>query len=190
VAIYKKTSKFLDIAFTANEGEFHWVIYPDLAGAYQYFVNAALPVLGEFRTLWRLDNTTFFNGKTNIKDGPLPTFAEINSSVSVQDETWVTPDGRYLTKYDWTDFIRDADYYGVYGKSFGSWYINVGKDDYNGNQLKQELMVHRESQTGDVVQLNMLHGTHFMASSSDAFEVGKIWGPWLWYLVSSMYAAL
>jgi rhamnogalacturonan endolyase len=43
-------------------------------------------------------------------------------------------------------------------------------------------MVHRESATGDVVQLNMLHGTHFMASSADAFEVGKTWGPWLWYL--------
>lgn len=42
--------------------------------------------------------------------------------------------------------------------------------------------MHRESATGDVVQLNMLHGTHFMASSSDAFEVGKVWGPWLWYL--------
>lgn len=43
-------------------------------------------------------------------------------------------------------------------------------------------MVHRESSTGDAVQLNMLHGTHFMASSADVFEAGKVWGPWLWYL--------
>lgn len=63
-------------------------------------------------------------------------------------------------------------------------YINPGKDYYNGNHLKQELMVHRESSTGDVVQLNMIHGTHFMVSSSDVFPVGKMWGPWLWYLVS------
>lgn len=43
--------------------------------------------------------------------------------------------------------------------------------------------VHRESQTGDAVQLNMIHGTHFQASSNDAFPDGKLWGPWLWYLV-------
>lgn len=49
--------------------------------------------------------------------------------------------------------------------------------------MKQELLLHRESRTGDVVLLNMLHGTHFMASSNDYFEVGKTWGPWLWYLV-------
>lgn len=59
---------------------------------------------------------------------------------------------------------------------------NPGKDYYNGNHLKQELMIHRESQTGDAVQLNMIHGTHFQASASDAFAVGKTWGPWLWYL--------
>lgn len=46
--------------------------------------------------------------------------------------------------------------------------------------------MHRESSTGDVVQLNMLHGTHFMASASDYFDVGKIWGPWLWYLVNQL----
>jgi rhamnogalacturonan endolyase len=28
----------------------------------------------------------------------------------------------------------------------------------------------------------MLHGTHYQALSSDAFRVGKTWGPWLWYL--------
>lgn len=43
-------------------------------------------------------------------------------------------------------------------------------------------MVHRESSTGDVVMLNMLHDTHFQASASDDFPAGKTWGPWLWYL--------
>ncbi|KAH1316660.1 hypothetical protein LV164_008050 [Aspergillus fumigatus] len=173
---------FLDIQFTAKEGDFHWVIFEDLVGAYQYFVNHALPTLGEFRTLWRLDNTSFPNGRTNIKDGALPTLAEIASGTKVQDETWQLADGSYITKYDWTAWIRDQDYYGVYGEEFGSWYINPGKDYYNGNHLKQELMVHRESSTGDAVQLNMIHGTHFMVSSNDVFPDGKVWGPWLWYL--------
>lgn len=35
------------------------------------------------------------------------------------------------------------------------------------------------------MQLNVVHGTHFQASSSDAFPDGKIFGPWLWYLVSA-----
>lgn len=175
---------YIDVSFTANEGEMHWVIFDDLAGAYQYFVNRALPVLGEFRTLFRLDNTTFTHGRTNIKDEELPPFdLYFPPSVKVQDETWQLPNGTYITKYDFSDFIKTVDYFGVYGKDFGSWYIHPRTKDYiNGDQLKQELMVHRESSTGDVVQLNMIHGTHFQASSSDAFPDGKIWGPWLWYL--------
>lgn len=175
---------FIDVAFTANEGDFHWVIFAGLPGAYQYFVNAALPDgLGEFRTLWRLDNTTFTYGRNNIKDWPLPPLADYLPENKVQDETWLSPNGTgYITKYDFSAFLRDQTAYGVHGDGFGSWYINAGKDYYNGNHLKQELMVHRESSTGDVVQLNMIHGTHFMASSNDDFPVGKLWGPWLWYL--------
>ncbi|KAI0544502.1 rhamnogalacturonate lyase [Xylaria curta] len=174
---------YIDVVFTADEGEMHWVIFSGLAGAYQYFVNRALPVLGEFRTLWRLDNTTFPRGKTDLRDEALPPLSDYIAANKVQDETWLSPDGNgYITKYDFTAWVRTQLYYGVYGDSFGSWYINPGKDYYNGNHLKQELMVHRESATGDAVQLNMIHGTHFMASSSDVFPDGKMWGPWLWYL--------
>lgn len=161
----------------------HWVIVSGLAGAYQYFVNHNLPTLGEFRTLWRLDNTTFPKGKTDLRDEDLPPLDEYLPENKVQDETWLNPDGSgYITKYDFTSWIRTQTYYGVYGDSFGSWYINAGKDYYNGNHLKQELMVHRESSTGDAVQLNMIHGTHFQVSASDVFPDGKTWGPWLWYL--------
>jgi len=135
------------VRFTAKEGDFHWVIYDDLAGAYQYFVNHALPVLGEFRTLWRLDNETFPKGRTNAKDDILPPLSEYAASTNVQDETWQKPDGSFLTKYDWSAFIREVDYYGVYGDEFGSWYLNPGKDYYNGDPLKQELMVCCRSRT-------------------------------------------
>lgn len=177
-------SRYIDVKFTdPGVGDMHWIIYSGLPGAYQYFVNHNLPVLGEFRTLWRLDNETFTYGKTNIKDELLPELKDYLPENKVQDETWLKPDGSgYITKYDFTAFIRTQQYYGVYGPGFGSWYINAGKEYYNGNQLKQELMVHRESSTGDTVQLNMVHGTHFMVSSADVFPDGKIWGPWLWYL--------
>ncbi|KAF2087068.1 polysaccharide lyase family 4 protein [Saccharata proteae CBS 121410] len=180
--IYASGDDYIDVRFNATEGEMHWVIYEDLAGAYQYFVNHGLPVLGVFRTLVRLDNQTFTHGRTNIKDEALPPLSDILSGTKVQDETWLTANGTYITKYDWSDFIRTVDYYGVYGEEFGSWYIRPGTDYFNGDHLKQELMVHRESSTGDAVQLNVVHGTHFMASSSDAFPDGKVFGPWLWYL--------
>ncbi|KAH8647830.1 polysaccharide lyase family 4 protein [Xylariales sp. PMI_506] len=176
-------SKYIDIKFTAAEGDFHWVVFSGLAGAYQYFVNHNLPVCGEFRTLWRLNNQTFLNGSTDIKDEALPLLSEYLPQNKVQDETWLNPDGvGYITKYDWQSFVRTQTAYGVYGEGFGSWFINPGKDYYNGDHLKQELMVHRESSTGDVVQLNMIHGTHFMVSASDFFPDNKTWGPWLWYL--------
>ncbi|KZV60869.1 polysaccharide lyase family 4 protein [Peniophora sp. CONT] len=173
---------YIDVSFSAANGDMHWVIFDDLSGAYQYFVVRDLPVLGEFRTLLRLDNETFPNGRTNIKDGPLPPFALYGNATKVQDETWQLANGTYLTKYDWSDFIRGVDFYGLYGDGFGSWYIRPGEDYFNGNHLKQELMVHRESLTGDAVQLNMVHGTHFTASSADIFPAGKVFGPWLWYL--------
>jgi rhamnogalacturonan endolyase len=119
----------------------HWVIYDNLPGAYQYVINHALPTLGEFRTLWRLDNVSFPNGYTNIKDGVLPPLSEYKISTNVQDETWQTPEGTFLTKYDWAAFLREQIYYGLYGSEVGSWYINPGKDYYNSNHLKQELMV-------------------------------------------------
>ncbi|KAF2261475.1 rhamnogalacturonate lyase-like protein [Lojkania enalia] len=181
-AIVESGSDYINVKFTAKEVDFHWVIYDDLAGAYQYAINHALPVLGEFRTLWRLDNTSFPNGKTNIKDGVLPPLDEYVTATNVQDETWQKADGSFLTKYDWSAFVREQEYYGVYGNEVGSWYINPGKDYYNGDHLKQELMIHRESRTGDAVQLNMIHGTHYQAVSSDVFADGKTWGPWLWYL--------
>lgn len=163
----------------------HWVIFSGLPGAYQYFVNRALPDLGEFRTLWRLDNTTFTHGRNNILDQELPPLSDYLPECKVQDETWLSPDGEgYITKYDFSAFVREQTAYGVYGPGFGSWYINAGKDYYNGNHLKQELTVHRESLTGDAVLLNMVHGTHFMASLVEELPEGKMWGPWLWYLVS------
>jgi rhamnogalacturonan endolyase len=198
--VHKKTDDYTDIVFLAKEGDIHWVLTPTLAGAYQYFVNRALPKLGEFRTLWRLDNSTFTNGYTIENDKPLPPLKDFRASTKVQDETWQRDNGSFITKYDLSTFLPavegDLTYWGVYGKSpnaasgtpegIGSWYIHGGKDYLNGDHLKQELMVHRESITGDAVQLNMIHGTHYQAYSNDAFPIEKIWGPWLWYLVSCL----
>lgn len=146
---------FIDVKFAASEGDLHWVVFSGLAGAYQYFVNHALPNLGEFRTLWRLDNTTFTNGKTDRRDEALPPLSDYISTNYVQDSTWLKPDGSgYITKYDFSSWIRTQTYYGVYGDSFGSWYIHPGKDYYNGNHLKQELFVSPHNARDYVVMLS------------------------------------
>ena len=125
--------------FSAPEGDFHWVLTPELHGAYQYFVNRALPVLGEFRTLWRLDNRTFTHGWTVERDEPLVTFADVVAAKPVKDGTLQRANGSYITKYDLSTFMANTEgnstllYWGVYGvmpstrQGIGSWYIHAGK---------------------------------------------------------------
>ncbi|KAK6856949.1 hypothetical protein PG995_007136 [Apiospora arundinis] len=149
---------YLDIKFTAREGDMHWVIFSGLAGAYQYFVNRDLPVLGEFRTLWRLDNATFTHGKTDLRDEALPPSATTD------------PRTRSRTRHG-SSLTATADISPSTTCRAGS-----------GRSRITESMIHRESKTGDAVQLNMIHGTHFQVSAVDEFPEGKMWGPWLWYL--------
>lgn len=76
-----------------------------------------------------------------MKDQPLPDFALYANATKVQDETWELANGTFITKYDFSDFVRDRDFYGVYGPEVGSWYIHPGTDYYNSNHLSQTLTV-------------------------------------------------
>ncbi|KAJ0161309.1 Rhamnogalacturonate lyase [Colletotrichum tanaceti] len=174
---------YIDVSFSAAAGDFHWVIFDDLAGAYQYFVNRALPDISILRTLWRLAPDLFPNGRTHLRDEPLPDFSLYAGAANVQDETWQLADGSFVTKYDWSNAVRDRDFYGVYGPEAGSWYIHPSTEYYNSDHLSQTLTVHRESKTGDAVQLNVVQDTsHFRVGQKVAQPEGKVWGPWLWYL--------
>ncbi|KAI4740118.1 hypothetical protein E4T50_09434 [Aureobasidium sp. EXF-12298] len=183
-SIVNKDDAFIDVSFVSEKGDLHWVIHDDLAGSYQYFVNRALGDISILRSLFRLDPDRFPNGRTYLKDEPLPSFAAIQNATKVQDETFETSNGTYITKYDWANYARDRDFHGVYGRpSTGSWYIHPSTDYSSGNHLKQTLTVHRESSTGDAVQLNVVQDTsHFQTQVTTSQPVGKIWGPWLWYL--------
>ncbi|KAF4814477.1 Rhamnogalacturonate lyase [Colletotrichum siamense] len=173
---------YLDIYFETQAGEQHWVIFEGQHGAYQYFITSGMRDPGEFRSIWRLDNQTFTHGHTSARDQVLPTLDETLSGEFVFDSTYKLPNGTYITKYDFTDFIHNFDYYGVYGNGVGSWYIHGGKDYFNGDHLRQELAIHRELQTGDVAQLNMIQGGHFFSSRNITLIERKMYGPWLWYL--------
>ncbi|KAF3350912.1 hypothetical protein VD0002_g1294 [Verticillium dahliae] len=181
--IAARGTHFIDVSFTAPAGDLHWVIFDDLSGAYQYFVNRALPNISILRTLWRLAPEHFTHGRTHLKDEPLPDFDLYAKSTNVQDETWQLADGSYITKYDWSNAVRDRDFYGVYGSRVGSWWIHPSTEYYNSDHLSQTLTVHRESKTGDAVQLNVVQDTsHFRVGQKTTQPVGKVWGPWLWYL--------
>ncbi|KAF2709071.1 polysaccharide lyase family 4 protein [Pleomassaria siparia CBS 279.74] len=182
-SIVSNTSDYIDVAFSASLGDLHWVIYPELAGAYQYFVNKALPDLSILRTLWRLDPDRFTHGYNTNKNDKLPDFSLYANATKIQDETFLFPDGSYVTKYDFANYVRERDFVGVYGDKTGSWYIHPTYEYQPGNHLSQTLTVHRESKTGDAVQLNVVQDTsHFRVGNKTPQPVGKIWGPWLWYL--------
>ncbi|KAI5203256.1 polysaccharide lyase family 4 protein [Aureobasidium subglaciale EXF-2481] len=182
-SIVNEGDNFIDVGFVSDQGDFHWVIYDDLAGSYQYFVNRALGDVSILRSLFRLDPGRFPNGRTYLKDEPLPSFQAIKDATKVQDETFETANGTYITKYDWSNYVRERDFNGVYGPSTGSWYIHPSTDYFSGDHLKQTLTVHRESSTGDAVQLNVVQDTsHFQTQVTTTQPDGKIWGPWLWYL--------
>ncbi|KAF4468420.1 rhamnogalacturonate lyase [Fusarium albosuccineum] len=178
-----KGTHFIDVSFESAAGDLHWVIFDDLSGAYQYFVNRALPDISILRTLWRLSPEYFTHGRTHLKDEPLPDFDLYKTATNVQDETWQLADGSYITKYDWSNAVRNRDFYGVYGSKVGSWWIHPSTEYYNSDHLSQTLTVHRESKTGDAVQLNVVQDTsHFRVGLKTPQPVGKVWGPWLWYL--------
>ncbi|TDZ16818.1 Rhamnogalacturonate lyase [Colletotrichum orbiculare MAFF 240422] len=181
--IASRGTNYIDVSFTAAAGDFHWVIFDDLTGAYQYFVNRALPDISILRTLWRLAPEYFPSGRTHLKDEPLPDIALYANATNVQDETWQLADGSFITKYDWSNAVRDRDFYGIYGPKAGSWYIHPSTEYYNSDHLSQTLTIHRESKTGDSVQLNVVQDTsHFRVGEKVPQPAGKVWGPWLWYL--------
>ncbi|KAK8050992.1 polysaccharide lyase family 4 protein [Apiospora rasikravindrae] len=183
-AITSQGKDYIDVGFSCEEGELHWVIFDGLAGAYQYFINRALPDLSILRTLWRLDPKLLLNGRTYLRDEPLPDFGLYQNATKVQDETWQLANGSFITKYDFSDYVRERDFYGIYGPNVGSWYIHPGTDYYISDHLSQTLTVCTSRVChGDSVQLNVVQDTsHFRVGEKVAQPAGKIWGPWLWYL--------
>ncbi len=188
-AIYKQADDFMDVAYTSDVGVWHIVLAKNINGFYSYFVNSGLPSpLGEFRTVCQIDGDTFRYGRTSRKVGELPTYPDDYSGTKVQDETWELSNGSYITKYDWSSRIQEEQVYGVYGDNIGMWVISPSTDYYNGDNQKQELMLHTSGSNGNTVLLNMLHGTHYAADISDTVPTGKMWGPWLWYFNEGSYS--
>lgn len=156
--VIEQSDSMIHVAFDSYLATVHYILFGGLDGHYQYVINNNLGNQGEVRSLYRFDPTLFTMGRTNIKNAPLPLLADIQVGYKVEDETWQRRNGSYITKYDFSCFVRGLDYHGVYGEDVGAYVIAPGKDYYIGDHLKQELMLHRESTKGDAVLLHMYHG--------------------------------
>ena len=163
--ILTQTDQMIHVRFPSYFADIYYVLFQGLAGHYQYVVGQNLGEQGEVRSLYRFDPLQFTWGRTDIKNSPLPSIEDINVGYKVEDETWERRNGSYITKYDFSAYVRGLDFHGVYGDDVGAYVVAPSKDYYIGDQLKQELMLHRESATNDAVLLHMYHGERLSPST-------------------------
>ena len=174
------TPEMADIAYISSWGELHYVVRSGVSGLYSYFVATGIGNVGEFRTLYRVDGSIFRNGYNAERTGTFPTLSDIQQSQVLQNETFKLTNGQVYTKYDWATYMADDHVHGMFGSGYGVWMISPSHEYFNGGPMKQELMVHVESATGDGVVLNMLSAGHF-GTPAVTIPPGKIYGPWLVY---------
>jgi rhamnogalacturonan endolyase len=185
--VVASTPAMADIAYVSSWGELHYVTRAGVSGLYSYFVATGIGTVGEFRTLYRVDGSIFRNGFNAERSGSFPTLAQIKAATVLQNETFRLSDGTVYTKYDMASYVGQDHVHGVFGSGAGVWLIPASREYYNGGPMKQELMVHVESATGDGVVLNMLAATHF-GNPNVAIPSGKVFGPWLVYFNSGTSA--
>ena len=182
LVVVTNTSTMADIAYVSSMGELHYVMRDGVNGFYSYFVTGNMGgAVAEFRTLYRVDPSLFPNDFNMVRSGTPPTLAQIQAATVIEDSTYQLADGSIYTKYDYCDYVVNDRVHGVYGSNYGLWVIPVSTEALNGGPMKQELMVHVESNTGDATALNMLSASHFSAPAV-TIPSGKIFGPWLVYL--------
>src|SRR5450432_2568776 len=178
--VVTNTPEMADIAYISSWGELHYVVRTGVSGLYSYFVATGIGNIGEFRTIYRVDGSIFRNGYNSERSGPFPTLAQIQQSTVLQNETFKLANGTVYTKYDWASYVANDKVHGVYGSGYGVWMLPASQEYIEGGPMKQELMVHVESASGDGTVLNMLVGAHF-GTPSVTVPSGKLYGPWLLY---------
>ncbi|WP_410811669.1 polysaccharide lyase family protein [Micromonospora sp. 067-2] len=181
LTVVTNTIQLADIAYVGPRGEQHYVMRSGVNGIYSYFVTSAgIGAPGEFRSVYRLDGSIFRVGANSLRSGTLPTLGDIQNATVLQDSTYRLPNGTVYTKYDWATLQSEDLFHGLSGNGYGVWVIPASHEYNNGGPMKQELMVHLESNTGDATALGMLSASHF-GNPAVAIPAGKIYGPWLIY---------
>ncbi len=165
------------------EIQYHYIIKNNIFGIYNYIVINNLNKnisynFSELRTVYRFDYkimNILYNGSI-VQKSYLYKF--LNKQSLIQDETWQLEDGTYYSKYDLAGYIRDINFYGIYGSKYGAWIMNFSHEYFSGGPLKQDLLVHQDS-----LILNYLNSTHFGTKELiiPKYKWTKMYGPWLIY---------
>ncbi len=162
--------------------ELHYIVRKFTSGLYSYvnIINNGSESykFSELRLVYRFDPKLMNRLNNQLIDMKSYSYVFLKNSSLIQDETWQLNDGSYYSKYDLAGFVRDIEYYGVYGNGYGAWLINSTCEYYSGGPLKQDLLVHQDS-----LMLNYLTSTHFGTPELviPPFFGSKMYGPWLIY---------
>ncbi len=193
VRIEKQTDDYAEVVYSNTTGDLHveqaFILLKGVSGIYSYITIKGTPSavsLGEMRVVYRVSPTLFDYGYVTDKmQGALPSIEDMitASANSIQDATYLMPDGSIYTKYDWANYIEEDSVHGVLSDSEGLWAIAPSNEFMNGGPMKQELTVHTTTTTPLVLQ--MLQGSHFGAGAPD-YSTGdeKIYGPFFIYVNS------
>ncbi|KAF1360133.1 galactose-binding like protein [Lizonia empirigonia] len=158
--VVSNSSDFIDVSFASSLGDLHWVIYPDLTTS-----PSSVPcgVLIQIASRMASIRTRTRNCRIS-RCTPMLRRSKMRRSCFLME-------GSYVTKYDFANYVRERDLVGIYGNETESWYIHPTNEYQPGNHLSQTLT------------LNVVQDTsHFRVGVKTPQPVGKIWGPWLWYL--------
>ena len=193
VRIEKQTDDYAEVVYSNTTGDLHveqaFILLKGVSGIYSYITIKGTPStvsLGEMRVVYRVSPTLFDYGYVTDKmQGALPSIEDMitASANSIQDATYLMPDGSIYTKYDWANYIEEDSVHGVLSDSEGLWAIAPSNEFMNGGPMKQELTVHTSTTTPLAIQ--MLQGSHFGAGAPD-YSTGdeKIYGPFFIYVNS------
>ncbi len=165
------------------ELQYHIIIRNNIFGIYNYIIinNSNINLsysFSELRTVYRFD----YNIMNILYNGLLVQksylYNYLNKQTLIQDETWQLEDGTYYSKYDLAGYIRNTNFYGIYGEQYGVWIMNFSHEYFSGGPLKQDLLVHQDS-----LILNYLNSTHFGTKELviPKYKWSKMYGPWLIY---------
>jgi len=149
LVVVTNTSTMVDIAYTSSMGELHYVVRDGVNGFYSYFVTGNMGgAVAEFRTLTGSIRACFPTTLTWYARARRRPWRRSRPRPSSRISTYQLADGSIYTKYDYCDYVVNDRVHGVFGSNYGLWVIPVSTEALNGGPMKQELMVHVESNSG------------------------------------------
>lgn len=167
--------------------EYHLLVKNNDPAIYGYVIASTKDVgheIGQFRTVYRVNRTLFPIAYNHERQGLQPSSKYLAKHEKLQDETFKLPDsGKYsnsniYSKYDYSGYFKDNDFWGHYGEKYGFWFIPIDKSGYASGPLRQDLLVHY-----DGITLNCLSGSHYGVDSFNASpNWQKLYGPWCIYI--------